>query len=92
MLTREERIERRIGALVLTKPQRFALWKVFKRDFPSWVAPNKRLSYAVDQGVVPVPTIQWRRFRAKVQPGPGCVMVPWKGMWLGIEPDGYTHS
>ena len=21
-----------------------------------------------------------------------CVMVRWKGMWLGIEPDGYTHS
>jgi len=22
----------------------------------------------------------------------GCVMVPWCGMWLGIEPDGHTHS
>jgi len=22
----------------------------------------------------------------------GCVMVPWLGMWLGIEKDGYTHS
>ena len=22
----------------------------------------------------------------------GCAMVPWKGMWLGIEEDGYTHS
>jgi hypothetical protein len=22
----------------------------------------------------------------------GCVMVPWANMWLGIEPDGYTHS
>ena len=21
-----------------------------------------------------------------------CVMVQWGGMWLGIEPDGYTHS
>tara|TARA_R110002095_G_scaffold179565_1_gene157014 strand:+ start:280 stop:468 length:189 start_codon:yes stop_codon:yes gene_type:complete len=21
-----------------------------------------------------------------------CVMVPWAGMWLGIESDGYTHS
>ena len=20
------------------------------------------------------------------------VLVPWSGMWLGIEPDGYTHS
>lgn len=22
----------------------------------------------------------------------GCVMVPWCGMWLGIEQDGHTHS
>ena len=20
------------------------------------------------------------------------LMIPWCGMWLGIEPDGYTHS
>lgn len=20
------------------------------------------------------------------------IMLPWCGMWLGIEPDGYTHS
>lgn len=31
-------------------------------------------------------------FRRSVQPGPGCVMVSFAGMWLGIEPDGYTHS
>ena len=34
----------------------------------------------------------YRQFRATVQPGPGCVLVQWCGMWLGIEPDGYTHS
>jgi hypothetical protein len=32
------------------------------------------------------------KFRRTVLPGPGCVMVPYCGMWLGIEPDGYTHS
>ena len=21
-----------------------------------------------------------------------CIMLPWAGMWLGIETDGYTHS
>jgi len=42
--------------------------------------------------IVPVPSIQYRRFRKTVQPGPGCIMVQWRGMWLGIEPDGYTHS
>ena len=31
-------------------------------------------------------------FRRTVQPGSGCVMVEWCGMWLGIETDGYTHS
>jgi len=24
--------------------------------------------------------------------GLDCIMVPWSGMWLGIEKDGYTHS
>ena len=36
--------------------------------------------------------MNYRTFRKKVVPGPGCIMVPWCGMWLGIEPDGYTHS
>lgn len=34
----------------------------------------------------------WNEFRASVEPGYDCVMVYWCGMWLGIEPDGYTHS
>jgi len=34
----------------------------------------------------------YRAFRRTVQPGPGCVMIHWRSMWLGIEPDGYTHS
>lgn len=39
---------------------------------------------------------QWRR--ESVSAGPGCIMASTKrdgiagGMWLGIEPDGYTHS
>lgn len=34
-------------------------------------------------------------FRRSVQPvicGQGCVIVPWCGMFIGIETDGYTHS
>jgi len=31
-------------------------------------------------------------FRRTVGYGFGCIMVPWCGMVLGIEPDGYTHS
>jgi hypothetical protein len=36
--------------------------------------------------------LTYREFRATVQPGWDCIMVPWAGMWLGIESDGYTHS
>jgi hypothetical protein len=31
-------------------------------------------------------------FRRTVQQGFDCIMVPYCGMWLGIETDGYTHS
>ena len=48
MLTREERIARRIGAIVLTRAQREALFRVFQRDFPSWLTPAKRKSHYGD--------------------------------------------
>ena len=31
-------------------------------------------------------------FRRTAKAGYDCVMLPWCGMWLGIESDGYTHS
>jgi len=31
-------------------------------------------------------------FRRTVRQGYDCIMVPWSGMCLGIERDGYTHS
>lgn len=76
-----------------TRAQREALFRVFQRDFPNWVSPGKRRTHATNE-VVKVPTIQWRKFRAKVQPffGDSCIMIPYAGMWLGIETDGYTHS
>lgn len=36
--------------------------------------------------------VSYLTFRRTVQPGSDCIMVPWCGMWLGIESDGYTHS
>ena len=39
--------------------------------------------------------IPYRAFRRLVTPyfdGTGCIMVPWCGMWLGIERDGYAHT
>mgnify|MGYP000002771422 len=43
-----------------------------------WSQDNQGLSYIA--------------FRRTVSTGFDCVMVRWSGMWLGIEPDGYTHS
>jgi hypothetical protein len=77
----------------LTKAQRKALFAVFQRDFPGWVTPFMR--HDTRDVIVQVPSLQWRRFRKTVTPyfdGSGCVMVPWHGMMLGIETDGYTHS
>jgi hypothetical protein len=36
----------------------------------------------------------YREFRKRAQLASfdGVVMLPWCGMWLGIERDGYTHS
>ncbi len=66
----------------LTRQQREALKRIFDRGQRS---ENKGQAW---QGT-------YREFRRTVQPyfgGDGCVMVPWCGMWLGIETDGYTHS
>jgi hypothetical protein len=36
--------------------------------------------------------LTYLNFRRSVVCGRDCIMVPWCGMWLGIELDGYTHS
>lgn len=60
----------------LTKAQRKALKKVYDRENNS---PLFNL-------------MSYRQFRKTVLYGSDCIMVPWCGMWLGIEKDGYTHS
>jgi hypothetical protein len=62
----------------LTPQQRFALGAIYHRplSFPDRW-PN---------------LLTYREFRKSVQRGSDCVLVPWCGMWLGIESDGYTHS
>jgi len=66
--------------ITLTKQQRIALKKIYDRGTVSASFSKTPLSY--------------REFRKTVQgyPGGDCVLVPWCGMWLGIEKDGYTHS
>ena len=40
------------------------------------------------------PDCTYREFRARVRwdIAWGCILVPWAGMWIGIEKDGYAHS
>ena len=69
--------------VTLTKAQRKAVHRVFLRKYP-FINELRR----VDQ------IGMYRKFRKTVQPALGmdCVMLPFAGMWLGIETDGYTHS
>jgi hypothetical protein len=63
-----------------TRQQREALARVYHRG-PVLDDQGRPLSY--------------REFRKTVQGGffcDPCIMVHWRGMWLGIELDGYTHS
>ena len=76
--------------LTLTKDQRKALKQVYDRG-EIWPKHAMRDVFTgrIMGGVKP---LTYRQFRKTVEPGPGCIIVPWKGMWLGIETDGYTHS
>ena len=47
-----------------------------------------RRIYLRDTSVAP----SYLTFRRQLVRGYDCVMIHWKGMWLGIETDGYTHS
>lgn len=68
-----------------TKAQRVALKRVFDR------APIFVSIMDAQRGCA----LTYRQFRAMVQPTfgmDGAVVVPWAGMWLAIEADGYVHS
>lgn len=84
--------------MLLTKQQRAALKAVFDRqplyrhfigimgEVFEHLPLNTQMEY---KGQRPA---TYRQFRRTVRIGSGCIMVPWCGMWLGIEPDGHTHS
>jgi len=73
----------------LTRAQSEALANVYRRPLDSEVFGTYRR---------PKTFRGYLAFRRTVQPGFACAgeqptaMVHWAGMWLGIEPDGYTHS
>jgi len=86
----------------ITKAQRAALKRVFDRtplfsSRPQAASACVYLNQRYDGKNAPAhAVVSYRQFRRTVQ-GPlyrsdPCIMVPWCGMWLGIEADGYTHS
>lgn len=78
---------------VLTKEQRRSLKRVFDRQALTPLYHNGHVVAARWENYSPdKPVMTYRQFRKLVVHSFGCVMVPWCGMWLGIEQDGYTHS
>ena len=80
----------------LTREQRVALKRIYDRgplvldhETKMFRTPLQGDGYYL--GLYPV---SYREFRKLVQTFPcdSAVAVPWCGMWLGVEPDGYTHS
>ena len=71
----------------LTKEQRKALKAVYDRQPIFRGETGALISHPWDSD-----RMTYRDFRKTVQQGYDCIMVPWCGMWLGIESDGYTHS
>ena len=60
----------------------------FKITRPQWEAIKRQFAASPD-GETTFEQFCWR-----VRPALAinCLMLPWCGMWLGIEPDGETHS
>lgn len=71
-----------------TKAQRVALKRVFDRCALDQNANRAPMNY----GYYGLTVLSYRQFRKRVHSGSGCIMVQWCGMWVGIEPDGYTHT
>ena len=67
----------------LNRKQREALANVYRRELDSDRVGSRRIPKTLNG---------YRAFRRTVCSGYDCAMVPWAGMWLGIETDGYTHS
>jgi hypothetical protein len=72
----------RFAELGLTDAQKQAVLRVYHRG------PVTRDGRG-NQYPQPLTLIQFVNY---ISVGHDCAMVPWQGMWLGIEKDGYTHS
>lgn len=75
----------------LNRAQRVALKRLYDRGPLDELGRSVSHKQSVWRTVKP---ITYAAFRRTVKPyiGGDCVMVPWCGMWIGIEQDGLTHS
>lgn len=66
---------------VITKAQQKAVLRLWKRDKQSAKERGRELK-------------SYKQFRktAHWSHTNDCLMIPFAGMWVGIEKDGYTHS
>lgn len=85
--------------MILTRAQRVALKAVFDRAVLVILKDNTtRAAKQNEQYYGLARYATYRQFRRTVVPAAGgyCgenyILVPWCGMWLGIETDGHTHS
>jgi hypothetical protein len=83
-----------MSTYVLTKEQRAALKRVFDRQALTLTYCDGHARADRWENYAPSlrPKMTYRQFRRLVVESFDCIMVPWCGMWLGIEKDGYTHS
>jgi hypothetical protein len=81
--------------MFLTKDQRIALKQVFDRH-PLYVHVDECFPHQLicksDHNDHLATYRQFRKTVVLELGGWGAIMVPWCGMWLGIEKDGHTHS
>ena len=77
---------------VTTKAQRKALKKLFDRTPIREVVPFGPTEWCYERDAC---KLTYKQFRRMVKPTIGmdnAIVIPWCGMWLAIEADGYTHS
>lgn len=82
---------------VLSKEQRAALKRVFDRQPLVRLPQRNGRGFSAERWAnhpPALPQMTYLQFRRLAYAAVviDCVMVPWCGMWLGIERDGYTHS
>lgn len=70
----------------ITKAQRRALFNLYERDLQAQVQSVREGRKAR------LALRSYRAFRKTAIISFGSLMIPLWGMWIGIEPDGYTHS